>query len=764
DVRTTARGAAASDGRRANAYIACVIAAAAATIAVMTWFVIARVPLTFEGGLAIAAPTFVAGYVLLNRYGITLHWQGQLVTATFDEVAVFLGFVFLPPALVVLLVACGALVSQMWSRRDALKTAYNVAEFTLAAVPAAALVAFLESRGAPAILAAVPAPFVFAVGSNVLLALLFSLLDGSSAERTFVDRLAPTGLISASLALAVGLSVIGLWLIHPLALVAFAPFVIVGQRHSSLVERADRELTVHRHLARSMHDLVGLPHLDAVGRKVVEACGALFPCGRATLFLEEKEAGRYREWSRDFGAGPDESRRMTERLPARDGGSLGEIAVFAAARRSAPFTESDRELLRIVAGQAAAAIENARALSELDRARRDLESYLTTAGDPVLLIDAVGRLRYANPAARTLFALGTGDVARVEAVSLMPEPRLEAAEIGRVTEHFLVELVGMSADRARTFPVEMHAAPVRVDDQETGLIVIARDVTERRAQHDALVRQEKLSALGTLVAGVAHEVNNPLTYIKGALDFAVEDVSALAQDPGVPTPRREVAANTARQLANALEGVDRLRNIARALRNVARPGTGERQEEDIGIIAHDVVDVVRMGAPGGVRFVFDATPDLPRAFVNAGEIHQVLLNLVKNAAEAVAADGGEVRVSARREGDTVRIDVADDGPGIPPEIRERLFTPFFTTKEKGTGLGLSISLGIIEAHGGSLTLSAPPSGGTRMSIALPDARAARSLPAPDASELPPVPGPALARASRSSHSQTDMNTRRKEKE
>lgn len=271
--------------------------------------------------------------------------------------------------------------------------------------------------------------------------------------------------------------------------------------------------------------------------------------------------------------------------------------------------------------------------------------------------------------------------------------------------------------RASVGITEVERALVRIVTAQLGAAIEGKRMQEESArQREALAQNEKLSALGTLVAGVAHEINNPVTYMRGALELAdmdLDEVAAAAPDAADAVGHARVS------IARLKEGVQRVERITHSLKAVARQGNGERAPEDLRAIAEDVAQVVRVGLPKGVRLDSQMPDQLPLVHANASELHQVILNLVKNAAEALAATGGNVEMRAWAEGDAVLVEVADDGPGIPDEVQRRLFEPFFTTKRNGTGLGLSLSKGIVEAHGGELLLDSAPGRGTRFTMRLP---------------------------------------------
>ncbi|MBN1205334.1 MAG: two-component sensor histidine kinase [Myxococcaceae bacterium] len=227
-----------------------------------------------------------------------------------------------------------------------------------------------------------------------------------------------------------------------------------------------------------------------------------------------------------------------------------------------------------------------------------------------------------------------------------------------------------------------------------------------RAQTE-LVSAERLATVGKLAAGVAHEVGNPLAGILGYLSLA------------------RMKATTP-ELKEYLERIDhevhRIDGIVRGLLDLGRPRPATLAPVDVGQVAETCVRLVRAGSElSQVEVDFALEPGL-LARAEAGPLSQIIINLVLNAAQAMGGQGG-VRVSTRREGGEVRLEVEDTGPGISPEVMPRLFEPFFTTKEgKGTGLGLAVSLHLTQSMGGRLTVeNVPGGGGARFIVHLPAA-------------------------------------------
>jgi len=266
-----------------------------------------------------------------------------------------------------------------------------------------------------------------------------------------------------------------------------------------------------------------------------------------------------------------------------------------------------------------------------------------------------------------------------------------------------------------------------------------------------LVHAERLSALGELAAGVAHEVNNPVNFAMNALKGLQECVGEVRQVAAkmaqVDACEPDEFAKRIRELqilrdrlrfderADALvelagivsEGLERTSRLVGDLRDFAAPDDRPRVDLDLAKGLRSTVRLMGQSlAKAGVEMRVDLPSDLPRVEGEARALNQVFLNLLKNAAESLTGESGCIDLTARPEGDVVVIELRDDGPGIAPEVRERVFEPFFTTKrtERGSGLGLSICRRIVSQHGGSIELDSEPGRGTLVRVRLPVRRAA----------------------------------------
>ncbi|EHJ49362.1 integral membrane sensor signal transduction histidine kinase [Solidesulfovibrio carbinoliphilus subsp. oakridgensis] len=247
------------------------------------------------------------------------------------------------------------------------------------------------------------------------------------------------------------------------------------------------------------------------------------------------------------------------------------------------------------------------------------------------------------------------------------------------------------------------------DEIEQVMAAINRMVAEIERRQDQLVQSKKLSSIGTLTAGVAHQLNNPLNNISTSSQIALEELETA--DP----------AFLKKLLGNIHQETLRARDIVQGLLEFSRVREFSLRLVSLAELARRTVRLVSSQASSGVRLALDVPEDLSVP-ADASRLQEALLNLLINAIQAVGGQG-EVRLAARRDpdADEAVITVSDTGPGIPADIRGRIFDPFYTTKEegKGTGLGLSIVYGIVEKHAGSVTVESEPGQGAAFHIRLP---------------------------------------------
>jgi signal transduction histidine kinase len=254
------------------------------------------------------------------------------------------------------------------------------------------------------------------------------------------------------------------------------------------------------------------------------------------------------------------------------------------------------------------------------------------------------------------------------------------------------------------------------------------------SMHRRLQQQDRLTSLGTLAAGIAHEINNPMSYVTSNVQMLAEDLATL------PSPSPLVREYVDEILPATLDGIYRVNSIVADLRRFARGETEAPTPFDlnheVGVAARMAAKQIRTRAP----LALELAPDLGPLLGQPYQIGQVILNLLVNAGQATGEEG-HIRVTTRADGEDVLVEVSDDGMGMSAEVKRHLFEPFFTTKPpgQGTGLGLAAVHGIVQQHGGTIAVSSAPGKGATFTVRLPRRppadRATRESPAPSFSGL-----------------------------
>jgi PAS domain S-box-containing protein len=408
----------------------------------------------------------------------------------------------------------------------------------------------------------------------------------------------------------------------------------------------------------------------------------------------------------------------------------GTIAVMALGRKPSgePLSSEDTALLAAVAAQAATALENARLYrqlrlkaDEVDRMREFSENVLESLNDGLVVIDLDERVVRWNRKLEEVSGVVRADAVGSRIDAFLDVGFLEAVRAARRDSPSGATLlrvplaVGPIMDRRRLL-VNAAAAPLRTPEGATGgTIIVIEDITSRVALEEQLQISEKMASIGLLAAGVAHEVNTPLTGISSFTQMLLEQA-----DPD--DPRTKLLEKIERQTFRAAK-------IVNGLLNLARPAAVEMGPVDVNVVINDVLGLLDHQFKSGRTQVRKELASAPAPIVQGIEfkLQQVFLNLFLNARDAMPK-GGWLSIATRFDHGSVVVEVSDTGSGIPAEELSRIYDPFFTTKAlgKGTGLGLSITYGIVQEHGGSISCESAIGQGTRFTLTLPAAAAART--------------------------------------
>ncbi|WP_145410963.1 ATP-binding protein [Paenibacillus xylanexedens] len=340
--------------------------------------------------------------------------------------------------------------------------------------------------------------------------------------------------------------------------------------------------------------------------------------------------------------------------------------------------------------------------------KEHLESIINQTADAIHITDLDGNVLRVNRAFEQLYGWRSREVEGRTLKIIPPEAEEERREQhAQLIEGMSItsnETTWMKKDGTRV-EVSVSTAPVRDEEGEiTALISVSRDITSRNRMEELLRRSEKLTTVGQLAAGVAHEIRNPLTTLRGFLQL-----------------QQQTNKLNHRHLDLMLSELDRINLIVGEFLILAKPQAVHFQDRDIRFILGDVISLLDSQAHlHGVEFVLSASSDSAMVHCEENQLKQVFINLLKNGMEAMP-NGGSIRIRLHHEEELnrVRIEIKDEGIGIPEEMMPKLGEPFFTNKESGTGLGLMVSQRIIQSHKGMMDIRSVMNKGTTVIIDLP---------------------------------------------
>ena len=390
-----------------------------------------------------------------------------------------------------------------------------------------------------------------------------------------------------------------------------------------------------------------------------------------------------------------------------------------------------------------------------------VQAALDDASDAVLVISASGRVSYINLAFGNLFKQTADSISEEGLGSLFAAPETASKILKEVKtlEKWEGE-IEMRTRGGEVFPGRLRATPLVSDSLEVhGTMFIVTDMTSSRSLQQQLLQAQKMESIGQLAAGIAHEINTPTQYISDNVRFLqdamtdilrlLERIQELAKEPSgesdtqTPSPTAEaiegilkeadaefLKAEIPQALTQALDGLQRVTTIVRAMKEFSHPGTKEKQVTDINKALASTITVTTHHWKYVARVETQFDPALPHIPCLPGELNQAVLNLIVNAVDAITeaketdqTRDGVISVSTRHAAPWVEIRISDTGTGIPADIRERVFEPFFTTKEvgKGSGQGLAITYAaVVDKHAGQMSLETEEGTGTTFILRIPD--------------------------------------------
>ncbi len=390
---------------------------------------------------------------------------------------------------------------------------------------------------------------------------------------------------------------------------------------------------------------------------------------------------------------------------------LGALAV--ADRRDGQFTTEDLWLLSTVATQTSVVVANSRLFEMVRRSTEEWETAFNALSEGLAVVGAEGKILRANRALGDLAGRSPRDLVGADFADTVADGAPSARDLSAAAQGLErpapVEIRVDSDRRVLRLTAAPLAGPAR-----GAVVVLVEDVTGQRAMQSQLIHSEKMAAIGQLVSGVAHELNNPLTSIAGLSELLIQ--------PGMlpdPAPARE-------HLRVIHAQAERAGRIVRNLLTFARKGGQDRTLVDLNdVVSRTALLIAYDLQQRQIELVRELSAEAVIVHGDRQELQQVLLNLVMNAAQAMAAlEPGRLRrltLATAREGREAVLRVTDTGPGVPPTQVPQLFTPFFTTKApgQGTGLGLSLSYGMAESHGGRIIYEPARGGGAEFTVRLP---------------------------------------------
>ena len=387
-----------------------------------------------------------------------------------------------------------------------------------------------------------------------------------------------------------------------------------------------------------------------------------------------------------------------------------------------PFYEDDRLLLESIAEEIAFAIRNANVCEEKQTLATEIQRMLEfqtkliqTSNDGIIANDRQGNVIIFNEGAEKILGYRNDEViGRIKVTQLYPpgvaqevRAKIHGPEYGGAGRLIHYETMGLSKT-GEQIPVELSASLIYGNDQEVTTVGFFRDLRERQQLQEKLLQSERLAALGQMAAHISHEVKNPLVVIGG---MARQVLKAAGEDP----------PKSAEKLRIIVEEIRRLEEFLAEVGSFAKLSEPRKCPIDLNSLIREMcLNLEASLQENRIKLAVNLDPNLPQVRFDPLLCRQVLLNIAKNGIEAMPA-GGTLTFTSGRDHDRVLVRISDSGEGIAPDIMDKIFQPFYSTKPKGSGLGLAISQTIVKAHQGEIRVESQPHRGAGVTVFLPAA-------------------------------------------
>lgn len=342
--------------------------------------------------------------------------------------------------------------------------------------------------------------------------------------------------------------------------------------------------------------------------------------------------------------------------------------------------------------------------------RELFETIFESMIEGIIVLDERFFIQYINKPAAKLLQLKEANLIEKKFFDVLPDKHPLKFVKKLLKEHKVLNREEIHLRESVNRIVELSVYPLVKEGRISGNVVVLLDITERKEEQRKLHRAESLAALTTLAAGVAHEIKNPL----GSLDIHAQLLDRISDDLDNP-----IKTDIKDLLQVILDEIDRLNNIVKDFLFTVRPIRIERKKMDLFELFESIIRLLKHDFEiKGVKLILDGDHTIPMVNLDGRYLNHAFLNILKNSLEACSR-GDEVSIYISRDDDSLIITIHDTGKGIPHDNIEKIFEPYFTTKDFGTGLGLTIVYKIIKEHGGNITLDSVEGDGTTFEITIP---------------------------------------------